>query len=246
MAAPSNWGPTVSASRRRDTSRRARPAAPAPANGDPWRSEGAFGIAAHARTEGPGAAGPVGGTGPCVALVELASIAAGFEVTDALRKEAAVQILRSGPVSPGKFIVLFTGSVEDTTSAWRRALEVGADALIDHLLIPNIEPTLLALVRGARPSVPQPLDAVGILETLSVASTIRAADLAAKAASLQLIDVQLAVGLGGKSYVTFTGEVSDVTAAVEAGAADAERAGLLVRRVVIPRPHADMGGVLGA
>ncbi len=216
-----------------------------PANGDPWRSEGAFGFAARARTEGPGAAGPVGGTGPCVALIELASIAAGFEATDALRKEAAVQILRARAVSPGKFIILFSGSVEDTSSAWRRALEVGADALIDQLLIPNIEPTLLALVRGGRPAPPPVLDAVGIIETLSVASTIRAADIAAKTASLQFLDVQLAVGIGGKSYVTFTGEVSDVTAAAQAGAADAERAGLLVRRVVIPRPHADMSGVLG-
>jgi microcompartment protein CcmL/EutN len=75
---------------------------------------------------------------------------------------------------------------------------------------------------------------------------VRAADIAAKTASLQLLDVQLAVGLGGKSYVTLTGEVGDVTAAVEAGAADAERVGLLVRRVVIPRPHGDMAGVLGA
>jgi microcompartment protein CcmL/EutN len=234
----------VSASRRRDPSRRPPPAPPA--NGDPWRSEGAFGFAAHARTEGPDAAGPVGGTGPCVALIELASIAAGFETTDALRKEAAVQVLRARAVSPGKFIILFTGSVEDTTSAWRRALEVGAESLIDQLLIPNIEPTLLALVRGGRPAVPEALDAVGIIETLSVASTIRAADIAAKTASIRLLDAQLAVGIGGKSYVTFTGEVSDVTAAVEAGAADAQRAGLLVRRVVIPRPHADMSGVLGA
>lgn len=235
----------MSASRRRDANRRARPAPPRAANGDNWRSEGAFGYAAQARTEGPRGGGQVGGTGPCVALLELASIAAGFETVDALRKEAAVQILRARAVSPGKFVILFTGSVEDTTSAFRRGLSVGADSLIDSLLIPNIEPTLLALARGARPEAAPALEAVGIIETLSVASTIRAADIASKTASLQLIDLQLAVGIGGKSYVTFTGEVSDVTAAVEAGAADAERAGLLVRRVVIPRPHDDMAGVLG-
>ena len=192
----------------------------------------------------PGLPAPVGGTGPCVALIELASIALGFEVTDALAKEAGVRVLRAMPVTPGKYIVLFTGSVEDTTSAWRRGLEVGADGLIDSLLIPNIEPTLLLLVGGEVLSAPAVLDAVGILETLSVASTVRAADLAAKAATLQLLDVRLAVGIGGKSYVTFTGEVSDVEAAVAAGAADAAAAGLLVRQVVIPRPHADMASVL--
>jgi len=236
----------VSASRRRND-RRTRPAAaPPPGNSDPWKSEGEFGYAARARTEGPSGSGQVGGTGPCIALLELASIAGGFETVDALRKEAAVQILRARAVSPGKFVILFTGTVEDTTSALRRGLEVGRDSLIDSLLIPNVEPTLLALMRGGRPNGVPELDAVGIIETLSVASTVRAADIAAKTASLQLLDVQLAVGLGGKSYVTLTGEVGDVTAAVEAGAADAERAGLLVRRVVIPRPHGDMAGVLGA
>jgi microcompartment protein CcmL/EutN len=187
---------------------------------------------------------PVGGSGPCVGLLELASIAAGFETTDALRKEAAITLRLARPVTPGKFVILFSGAVEDVSSALRRGLEIGADTLIDSLYIPNIEPTLLALVEGAA-AAPGALDALGILETLSVASTIRAADIAAKTASLRLVGLALAAGIGGKSYVTFTGEVGDVTAAVDAGAADAERAGMLVRRVVIPRPHADMAGVLG-
>jgi microcompartment protein CcmL/EutN len=186
----------------------------------------------------------VGGSGPCIGLLELASIAAGFETADALAKEAAIEILEARPVSPGKYVILFSGSVEDTTSSLRRGMEIGADSLIDHLLIPNVEPTLLALMRGegARASG---LDAVGIIETLSVASTVRAADIASKTGSLELVGVGLAVGIGGKSYVTFTGPVPDVTSAVEAGAADAEAAGMLVRRVVIPRPHADMATVLG-
>jgi microcompartment protein CcmL/EutN len=186
---------------------------------------------------------PVGGTGRCVGLIELASIAAGYETTDALRKEADVELLSHRPVSPGKFIVLFTGTVEDTTAALRRGLETGADVVIDQLLIPNIEPTLLDLIRAPRSAMPD-IEAVGIIETLSVASTIRAADIASKTSSLRMVGLGLAVGLGGKSYVTFTGEVSDVEAAIGSGAADAERAGMLVRRVVIPRPHKDMVAVL--
>lgn len=185
----------------------------------------------------------VGGAGSCVGLLELASIAAGYETTDALRKEAAVELLLTRPVSPGKFLVLFTGPVEETMSALRRGAETGRDDLIDKLFIPNLEPTLLALIRGGG-EAPAGLDAVGILETLSVASTIRAADIAAKTGSLRLVGLGLAVGLGGKSYVTFTGDVADVESAVDAGAADADAAGMLVRRVVIPRPHGDMEAVL--
>jgi microcompartment protein CcmL/EutN len=186
----------------------------------------------------------VGGSGPCIGLLELASIASGFETADALAKEAAIEILEARPVSPGKYVILFTGTVEDTTSSLRRGMETGADVLIDNLLIPNVEPTLLALMRGEASRVTD-LDAVGIIETLSVASTVRAADIASKTGSLELIGIGLAMGLGGKSYVTFTGPLPDVTSAVEAGAADAEAAGMLVRRVVIPRPHADMSKVLG-
>ncbi len=186
---------------------------------------------------------PVGGTGPCVGLLELASIAAGYETTDALRKEATVELLLSRPVSPGKFLVLFTGAVEETMSALRRGAEVGRDDLIDKLFIPNLEPTLLELIRGEVEGVAE-LDAVGIIETLSVASTIRAADVASKTGSLRLVGLGLAMGLGGKSYVTFTGDVADVESAVDAGAADANQAGMLVRRVVIPQPHGDMGAVL--
>ena len=194
----------------------------------------------------------VGGQGPCIGLLELASIAAGFETADALRKEAAVRLLGARPVTPGKFVILFTGPVEEVSSALRRGLETGADVLIDSLFIPNVEPTLLALVEatrgagGAAAGAPIALDAVGIIETFSVASTIRAADIASKTAVLQLLGLGLAAGLGGKSYVTFTGEVGDVGVALEAGAADAERAGMLVRKVLIARPHADMAEVFGA
>jgi len=185
----------------------------------------------------------VGGTGPCVALLEVAALAGGFEPAVAVVKAAEVVILQAQAVSPGKFVLLFEGAVEAVTAAQRRGLEVCGDTLLDRLFIPNIEPTLLAFVRGE--GVPPPrLDAVGILETLSVASTIRAGDLAAKGASLAFVGLGLARGLGGKSYVTFTGELSDVEAALQVGGDDAERHGLLVRRVAIPRPHRGMLAVL--
>ena len=190
---------------------------------------------------------PVGGLGPCVGLLKLASIAVGIETTDALSKEAAVDVVEARSVSPGKFLILFTGPVEEVTSALRRGLEIGADFLIDRLFIPNLEPTLYRLIRGDRepmqPAVGE-LHAVGLIETLSVASTIRAADIAAKTASMSLVTLELAKGIGGKSWVAMTGDVAVVEAAVEAGSADAEAAGLLVARVVIPRPHGNLRDLL--
>jgi microcompartment protein CcmL/EutN len=186
-------------------------------------------------------------------MLEVASIAAGIETTDALSKEADIRLVTARSVSPGKFLILLAGPVEEVSSAMRRGTEVGHPFLIDRLFIPNLEPTLYDLILDADEGTGEaanaaavPLDAVGLIETLSVASTIRAADIASKTASLTLLRLALARGIGGKSWVAFTGEVSDVEAAVAAGAADAEAAGLLVARVVIPSPHGNLREVLGA
>ncbi|RKY17505.1 MAG: propanediol utilization protein [Planctomycetota bacterium] len=185
----------------------------------------------------------VGAAGPAIALLELASIAVGHRTLDALLKQAEVQLLVARPVSPGRWIILITGQVEELSSALRRGVEVAGAALVDRLFIPNVEPSLLALV-SAPGAVPESLDAVGTLETLSVASVIAAGDAAAKAASISLLSLGLARGLGGKCWVSFTGELSDVSAAMDAGAAAASTAGMLLERVVIPRPDPRLGEIL--
>ncbi len=79
-----------------------------------------------------------------------------------------------------------------------------------------------------------------MLEAFSVASLIQGADAAAKAARVTLLEIRLAMALGGKAFVTMTGDVASVQAAVEAGRQVIEQAGLLVNAVVIPRPHPDV------
>ena len=84
------------------------------------------------------------------------------------------------------------------------------------------------------------IEALGIIETFSVASCIIAADAAAKKANIKLIDIRLANALGGKAYVTLTGEVGAVRSAVNAGCNTIKEDGILLRRVVIPNPHEDL------
>lgn len=81
------------------------------------------------------------------------------------------------------------------------------------------------------------VEAMGVIETYSVAATIEAADAAVKAASVIPLRMHLAFGIGGKSYVVLSGNVADMNAAVDAGSAVASEKGFLVNRVVIPRPH---------
>ena len=80
------------------------------------------------------------------------------------------------------------------------------------------------------------LDALGIVESFSVASLIEGADAAVKAANVQLIEIRLAMALGGKAFVTLTGNVAAVQSAVDAGAQVVGQKGMLVNKVVIPHP----------
>jgi microcompartment protein CcmL/EutN len=173
-----------------------------------------------------------------IAAVETSSIAQGVVVADAMLKQAAVTLLESSTLTPGRYWVLVGGDVATVRSSHRRGLEVAADTLLDQLFIPQLHEGVMPALRGVvRPSVD---DALGILETLTAASAIVAADVAVKAANVTLRDIRIANGIGGKGVVTLSGAVSDVQAAIEAGRADAQKRGLLARAVVIPKLDAQL------
>lgn len=168
-----------------------------------------------------------------IAAIETSSIAQGFLVADAMVKQAEIDVLEASTLSPGRFWILVGGEVATVRASHRRGVEVAADTLLDDLLIPQIHAGVLAALRGIAPA-PQ-ADALGVIETLSAASAIVAADLAAKAAAITVRDVRLANGIGGKGVVTLAGELGDVQAAIEAGRAPAQKRGLLARSIIIPR-----------
>jgi microcompartment protein CcmL/EutN len=89
-------------------------------------------------------------------------------------------------------------------------------------------------------SPPRGDEALGIIETVTAAVCIVAADAAAKATDIQLLEIRLANGLGGKSFVLMEGVVADVEASIGAGTELVKEEGLLVRQVVIPQLHEQM------
>ncbi len=175
---------------------------------------------------------------PAIALVEFNSIAAGILAGDAMAKKAPITLLEARTICPGKYIVLIgglTGPVEESLQA---GITAGGDAVLDHLFLPNVHLAVFPAIAGAV-EVPD-VEALGIIETITVASTIIAGDAAAKAADVRLLEMRLANGLGGKSFVLISGDVPNVEAAVEAGVKLVKEEGLLVRSVIIPQLHPDM------
>jgi len=175
-------------------------------------------------------------------MLEWRGIADGFEAADRVAKEAPVELLLCQPVSPGKFVVLFSGEVSDVTSSLRVGRESEGAELIDQLLLPQADPSVAEAVRGTRDVAE--MDAVGVVESHVVASLLVAADVAVKTAEVELLRIRLAMGLGGKAFVTLTGEVSQVRAAVNAAAGFLDAQGLRAGQAVIPQPHPQLEGFL--
>ena len=173
-----------------------------------------------------------------IGLIELSSIAAGFLVADAMLKAADVEILLSRTICSGKYMVLVGGDVAAVTASVEAGATIGEGSVIDTFVIPNVHESLFPALGGA--ATVTNLQALGIIESFSVATMIEAADAAAKAANVQLIELRLAMALGGKAFVTLTGDVAAAQAAVDAGAAVVAAKGMLVNKVVIPAPRREL------
>ena len=173
-----------------------------------------------------------------IGLIELSSIAAGHLVVDAMLKAAGVELLLARSICSGKYMTMVRGDVAEVASSVQAGCDAGWGFMIDKFVIPNVHESIFPAIHGSNKV--DHLESLGILESFSVASLIEAADASAKAAAVQLIEIRLAMALGGKAFVTMTGAVAAVQAAVSAGAAVLAEKGLLVNKVVIPAPRKEL------
>lgn len=169
-----------------------------------------------------------------IGMVEFTSIARGIYAADQMVKISEVEIVTASSVCPGKYIAIVEGdvsAVQDSVSIGERIAE---EYLIDSIVIPNVSPEVFPAITGA--TMPDEIQALGIIESFSLATMIIAADAILKTAELQPIELRLGTGLGGKSFFTFTGDVAAVQTGMESGKAIMEEKGLLVNSEVIPSP----------
>src|ERR1041385_7258064 len=152
-----------------------------------------------------------------IGLIELGSIAAGFEVCDAMLKTADVELLLSRSICSGKYMVMIRGDVAAVESSVKAGSRAGHFSIIDTMIIPNVHDEIFPALNGSNKV--EALEALGIIESFSVASLIEGADAAVKSANITLIEIRLAMALGGKAFATMTGNVAAVQSAVDAAAA---------------------------
>lgn len=174
-------------------------------------------------------------------LLETASIAKGIEASDAMCKMASVELFKTHVLARGKYVVLISGPVGEVESSLRAGVEIAKDSVIHHFIIRNVHQQVLDSL-DRRVPVPA-LDAVGVIETKEAISAVGAADAAAKAARVHLLETKLAVG-GGKGYVSMTGEVGAVRSAMAAGIA-AVPEGLRVGHIILTQADPQLLASIG-
>ena len=180
---------------------------------------------------------------PAIALLEVESIAVGIEAGDAMAKRAPIDVLYAGTVHPGKYLVLVGGAVADVEEALAAGSEVAEGCVLDTVLLPDVHAEVVTAMRGTRR--PGEGEALGVIETRTVASLIEAADAGVKGARVRLLELRLADDLGGKAYLLFGGQVADVEAAVEIGRDRVAPPDRVASRV-IAQLHAEMRANLEA
>lgn len=173
-----------------------------------------------------------------IGILESNSIAKGIEAADAVLKAADTTLLYAKPVCPGKYTILFYGDVAAVSASLDAGAAVADAHLVDSVVIPRVHPQVIQAINLS--TAPDGVNAVGVMEFFSVTAAVYAADAAAKAADVTLMDVRLGVGIGGKSFAILTGEVAAVEEAVRCGMATGEEKGLAVTSTVIPSPRKEI------
>ncbi len=173
-----------------------------------------------------------------IACLELNSIALGMYAADEMVKAASVELVFARTTCPGRYLILISGDTGAVQASLQSGIKAGADMVIDSFVIPSVHEEVIPALFGVCDF--SKMRALGIIETCTSAAGVLAADAAAKAANIELLEVRFAAGLAGKAFVVLTGEVSAVQAGVDAAVKGIGQSGPILSHVVIPSPSEEL------
>lgn len=176
-----------------------------------------------------------------IACLELASVARGIVVLDQMAKRAATTIVAARTISPGRYLILLSGSVAEIDEAVSAGLDTAREDLVDSIVLRDPAPELRAALASS--TVVALEESLAIIETATVAAALLGADRAIKGAGVRLIELRLGSGLSGKGVFTLTGSLPMIEAARDIVGA-ALGPSRVVRLEVIAQPHPDLPGRL--
>lgn len=168
-----------------------------------------------------------------IGVVEFVSIARGIYTADQMVKVADVDIITASSSCPGKFITIVHGEVSAVEDSVRVGERLAEGYFVDSMIIPNVSPEVFPAIMGT--SMPEKIQALGIMESFSQATMILAADAVLKAANVEAIELRLGNGIGGKAFLRLLAMSGPLKQVLKRGKIAKER-GLLVNAELIPSP----------
>jgi microcompartment protein CcmL/EutN len=174
---------------------------------------------------------------PAIAALEFGDIPTGIFATDAMVKKAPISVLKCGIISPGRYLTIIGGSTASVDESFTEGAFWGAEHVMDRVILPDVHPQLHDAILGRHPATAAN-GSMAVVQTPTVCSTIRAAEMALKSTPIALMDLRLAESpLAGKGISLYTGELYDVEAAMDVARGFLAQAGLVFSIRIIPAPH---------
>ncbi|MCK5154516.1 MAG: BMC domain-containing protein [Spirochaetales bacterium] len=177
-----------------------------------------------------------------IGILELISMADGLNTLDAVVKESPVTILKAEPINPGKYLIMITGDVASVEAAMGIGVIIAGTSIVDHILLNNLDEQIIPSIKSCR--VPEEWDALGLLETSSVAAAVEAADMAVKEADIHIVGILTGNETGGKALVKLNGTIGDINTAMSSAVEMLSNKDQLYRDIIIPGPHVDIEGYI--
>ena len=172
-----------------------------------------------------------------IGMIELRSIAIGIKAVDEMLKTADVELVMSTPVCPGKFIILVNGNVGNVKNSVEAGTRIASDFLIDSLIVNSVHEKIIPALSG-KVDV-NDVKSLGIIETKSVLTSIKAADIVLKSSNVDLLQIRIARQIGGKGLLSISGEYSSVNSALKTCLSELGENKILSNSI-IPSPHKDL------
>jgi microcompartment protein CcmL/EutN len=154
-------------------------------------------------------------SGPALAMIVIDDIPVGLRSLDALVKQAPVEVLATGTLQGGLYLIAFGGQVEAVERSHDAALGAASGSVLDHVFLAHVDERIVPAWRTGRVHGPDKGDTLGVIQVSSPPTLMRAVDVALKGAMVELIELRVGDGLGGKALATLLGETHDVQAAIE-------------------------------
>lgn len=174
----------------------------------------------------------------CIGLIEYRSVAKGLAAADLMLKSSDVDLIFSAVLCPGKYVAMVAGDVSSVQEAERTVHSRDGEYILSSIVLTDVDSQVFSALSAT--SHFGRLDTLGVLETVDTVSAVAAADKIAKSARVDLMEIRLARGMGGKAFVFFNGELANVEEGMRAGVNEISENGTLIATSVIPNARTEI------